>query len=66
MFTVQVIHICLLLNATTLLILIVAVLTVMMLLSTVVSLCQLTKFNKNNMWRACMTILSDASILKLL
>ena len=46
MLTVQVIHTCLLLNATTLIILIVAVLTVMMLLSTVVSLCQLTKFNK--------------------
>ena len=48
MLTVLVVHTCLLLNAPTLLILIVGVLivTVMMLLSTAVSLCRLTKFNK--------------------
>ena len=62
MFTVLVAVTCLLLNATSLLILIVGVLlTAMMLLSTAVSLyyrlTKFNKFNKNNLWTTCMTVI---------
>ena len=67
MLTVLVVHTCLLLNATTLLILIVGVLivTAMMLLSTAVSLCNICKINNcismlHLMWMACYNIFSTS------